>query len=111
LLLAVLFDGPQIVAKQKQNKNEAAALAFSAPVRPIFIRLPAPKSRCPYTGLSRSGLADLCVPNKTNNFRPPVRSIYLKKYKYAKRAARLIDFESLVSWLKSQEREQIKDGT
>jgi hypothetical protein len=51
-------------------------------------------------------LADLCVPNKANGFKPPVKSIYLKKHKHAKRAARLIDFESLLKWLKAQERDQ-----
>jgi hypothetical protein len=84
---------------------------FAGPViRPIFIRLPAPGARCPYTGLSRSALADLCVPNKTNRFKPPVKSIAPKKRKDAKRAARLIDFESLVIWLKSQETEQTKNA-
>jgi hypothetical protein len=100
-----LFDGRQILAKKKQNKDETAPLAFSVPIRPIFIRLPTPKSRCPYTGLSRSALADLCVPSKANRFKPPVKSIAPKKHKYAKRAARLIDFESLVTWLKAQERD------
>jgi hypothetical protein len=102
-----LFDGPQIVATKKRNTKEIAALCFRAPIRPIFIRLPPPKSRCPYTGLSRSALADLCVPNKANRFKPPVKSIAPKKHKYAKRAARLIDFESLMTWLKAQEREEI----
>ncbi len=73
-------------------------------IRPIFIRLPAAKSRCPCTGLSRSALADLCVPNKTNRFQPPVKSIAPKKRKDAKRAVRLIDFDSLITWLKSQEK-------
>jgi hypothetical protein len=70
--------------------------------RPIYIRLPAPRARCPYTGMSRSGLADLCVPNKANGFRPPVRSIYLKKNKYAKRGIRLIDYASLMKYLRSE---------
>jgi hypothetical protein len=55
---------------------------------------------CPWTGLSRSALADLCVPSKANRFRPPVKSIARKKRKDAKRAARLIVFESLVSYLR-----------
>src|SRR5437762_10621059 len=98
--------GPQIVATKNKNKDLPAQLVSGAPIGPIFIRLPAPKSRCPYTGLRRSALADLCVPNKANRFKPPVKSIAPKKHKYAKRAARLIDFESLLTWLKAQECEQ-----
>jgi hypothetical protein len=69
-------------------------------IRPIYIRLPAPGVQCPWTGLSRSALADLCVPNKANRFRPPVKSFAAKKRKDAKRHARLIVFESLVSYLR-----------
>jgi hypothetical protein len=90
----------------------------TAHVRPVYIRLPAPArtikdesgtviqkipaERCPYTGMSRSGLADICVPNKANGFKPPVRSIYLKKNKYAKRGIRLIDYASLMKFLRSE---------
>jgi hypothetical protein len=73
-------------------------------IRPIYIRLPAPGMHCPWTGLSRSALADLCVPNKRNRNRPPVKSIAPKKRKDAKRAARLIVFESLVSYLRGFEK-------
>jgi len=71
-------------------------------VRPIYIRLPAPGARCPYTGLSRSALADRCVPGKANNFRPPVKSILLKANKHAKRGARLISYDSLTQYLRSE---------
>jgi hypothetical protein len=77
----------------------------SQPIRPIYIRLPAPGSRCPWTGLSRSALADLCVPNKANRFRPPVKSIAPKKHKDAERAMRLIVFESLIAYLRQFEQE------
>jgi hypothetical protein len=69
---------------------------------PIYIRLPVPRARCPYTGMSRSGLADLSVPGKANGFRPPVRSIFLKRNKHAKRGIRLIDFASLMDFLKRE---------
>ena len=71
-------------------------------IRPIYIRLPAAGERCPYTGLSRSGLADVCVANKANNFRPPVKSFRLRR-KGDKRAVRLIVFESLMSYLRQFE--------
>ena len=60
---------------------------------PIYIRLPKNKERCPYTGLSRSGLNSLILgPN------PPVRSVP-SCMKYAKRGARLIDLLSLLRYL------------
>jgi hypothetical protein len=69
------------------------------PKEPVYIRLPHPITRCPYTGMSRAGLADISVPNKANNFKPPVRSIYLKKDPTVKRAVRLIDYRSLMNYL------------
>ncbi|MFZ3375155.1 MAG: hypothetical protein WA183_06345 [Chthoniobacterales bacterium] len=45
---------------------------------PPFLRLPKPKERCPYTGLSRTTLAEICVPTEANNFNPPVRAKCLK---------------------------------
>jgi hypothetical protein len=85
------------------NKNaRELPLTRKAPVRPIYIRLPRPREHCPYTGMSRSGLADICVANKANGFRPPVRSIYLKKNKYAKRGIRLIEYASLMKYLRSE---------
>jgi hypothetical protein len=82
----------------------AASPPNSQPIRPIYIRLPARKTRCPYTGLSRSGLADLCVPSKNNNFRAPVKS-FRHRRKGVKRAVRLIVFESLMNYLHEFEKE------
>jgi len=45
------------------------------------------------------------VPGKANGFRPPVKSIAPKKRKDAKRAARLIVFESLLSYPRQFEQE------
>jgi hypothetical protein len=84
--------------------NAAASPPNSQPIRPIYVRLPARKARCPYTGLSRSGLADLCVPSKNNNFRASVKSFRLKR-KGDKRAVRLIVFESLINYLRQFEQE------
>jgi len=90
----------------KSRSARAASIAASPPnsqpIRPIYIRLPARKARCAYTGLSRSGLADLCVPSKNNNFRPPVKSFRAPR-KGNKRAIRLIVFESLLSHLRKFE--------
>jgi hypothetical protein len=95
-------------AKSRSTDRERAA---SEPVserpqtvRPIYIRLPAPRSRCPWTGYSRSALADLCVANKANDFRPPIKSFRVRR-KGDKRAIRLIVFESLLSYLRKFEEE------
>jgi hypothetical protein len=69
---------------------------------PVYLRLPREGARCPYTDLPRSTLKDFCVPTKANNFRPPVKSISLKKSKYAKRGIRLIDYASLMKYLRSE---------
>jgi hypothetical protein len=78
-----------------------------APTQPMYMRLPAPRTRCPRTGLSRSFLADLCVPNKHNQFKPPVRSIFLKSSKGSRRGIRLIDYASLMNYLAKQFDEQL----
>ena len=52
--------------------------------------------------MSRSALADKCVPNKSNNFKPPVRSVYLKANKHSKRGIRLVDYASLMNYLERE---------
>jgi hypothetical protein len=89
-------------AKSRTRERERAAsetISRRPQIRPFYIRLPAPGARCPYTGLSRSGLADLCVPSKNNNFRAPVKSFRAPR-KGDKRAIRLIVFESLMDYLR-----------
>lgn len=56
---------------------------------PIWIRLPQQKkdadgqviefARCPYTGLSAAKIWELAVPNKRNQFKPPVLSISVEE--------------------------------
>jgi len=72
------------------------------PQHPVYLRLPREGARCPFTDLPRSTLKDLCVPTKANNFRPPVRSISLRKSKYAQRGIRLISYASLMGYLRSK---------
>lgn len=73
--------------------------------RPEFIRLPKSGSRCPWSGLSRSKLNELILPSPDNNHSPPVRSVSLRKAGQLK-AARLVDFASLINYLRQLEREQ-----
>lgn len=69
-------------------------------VEPEFVRLPKPKTNCPYTGLSRSKLNQLILPTIENNMLPPVKSVSLRK-KGQKKGTRLIVFESLIQYLRS----------
>ena len=91
-------------------KNDSASAApISAPiakgelatVRPEFIRLPRTGVPDPMTGLRRSTLNELVLPNETNNHKPPVRSIVLRKPGRA-RGIRLIDLSSLLDYLNVQ---------
>jgi hypothetical protein len=47
--------------------------------KPEWVRLPAPRSRCRFTGLSRSTLNELTIPGPANNSQPPVKSVVLRK--------------------------------
>ena len=69
------------------------------PVRPEWLRLPAPKGRCLYTGLSRSTLCELVVPCAANDYAPPVQSAVLRK-RGAARGIRLVQYDSLMAYLR-----------
>jgi hypothetical protein len=69
---------------------------------PEFIRLPKPRTLCAWTGLSRSELNELILPSPLNGFRPPVRSVSLRNRGQI-RAVRLVDFDSLMAYLRSLE--------
>ncbi len=69
-------------------------------VRPELIRLPKPRSLCPYTGLSRSKMNELVLPCAANNFKPPVKFISLRNRGQVK-AVRLIVYDSLMAYLRS----------
>jgi hypothetical protein len=77
-----------------------AADDSSTTVVPEFIRLPKPGSREPFTGLSRSKLNELILPLGSNGFKPPVRSVVLRK-RGAIRGVRLIFLDSLIQYLHS----------
>jgi len=65
---------------------------------PLWIRLPRPGTRCPYTGLSRGTMIELVLPCPVNGHRPPVRSVCLRK-RGAQRGIRLVNGESLADYL------------
>lgn len=63
-----------------------------------FIRLPRRGERCPYSGLSRSALANLVVPSRANGLRPPVTANLMKK-PGNRRGVWLIPRERLMAYL------------
>lgn len=69
-----------------------------------WIRLPK-KGRCPYSGLTRSTLNNLILPCEINGFKPPVRSVSLRKRTQV-RGTRLIHYGSLMSYIRGMERKQ-----
>jgi len=74
----------------------------SVTAKPEWLRLPAPKKRCPVTGLSRTTLYEIAVPGPANDNRPPVKSIVIKK-RGATRGIRLVSYDSLMNYLASLE--------
>jgi hypothetical protein len=72
----------------------------SQSAKPEWLRLPAPGSRCPFTGLSRSTLNELTIGGPANGGTPPVKSAVLRK-RGALRGIRLISYDSLMGYLES----------
>ncbi|TSJ77534.1 hypothetical protein FPL22_11675 [Rariglobus hedericola] len=62
------------------------------------MRLPKAGVKCPYTGLSRTTLNELCLPCAANDFRPVIRSAVVKR-RGALRGVRLINVDSLFAHL------------
>jgi hypothetical protein len=77
------------------------------PAKPGFLRLPKSGNLCPWTGLSRSKMNELILPNEHNDFKPPVRSICLRN-RGQKKGVRLIVFDSLMDYLRSFSDDQSK---
>ena len=76
----------------------SASLVPLSPLKPEYIRLPLPSKRCPYTGLSRTTICELCVPSEANGHKPPVKSVIIRK-RNALRGIRLVHYDSLLSHL------------
>lgn len=93
------------------NINVPTIAGLSASIQPVsapeFIRLPKPKTLCPWTGLSRSKLNELILPNELNGFKPPVRSLSLRNRGQVK-AVRLIVYDSLMAYLRGMLEEQLR---
>ena len=79
-----------------------SALQAASPVTEIFkpewLRLPAPGTRCRFTGLSRGTLNELTLPCRANDHKPPVKSVVIRK-RGAVRGIRLVSYDSLMHYL------------
>lgn len=75
----------------------APASAISTTSEREFLRLPK-SGQCPITGLTRSKLYDLISPSEDNGFKPPVKSVSLRKPGQIK-GTRLIVLQSLLDYL------------
>ena len=65
---------------------------------PEFIPLPSPRALCPWSGCTRSFLNTLILPTAENGFKPPVRSVCIRKRGRIK-GKRLIIGDSLRQFL------------
>lgn len=77
------------------------AICPNGHTRPEWIRLPRKGHRCPYSGLSRSSLNELILPNKENGGKPAVKSVCLRK-RGQLRGTRLINYDSLMEHIGKQ---------
>lgn len=71
-------------------------------VRPEWLQLPKSGQRCPISGLSRSALNTVILPNKGNGYKPQVLSRSIKSHKHASRGVRLVNVASLLEFIESQ---------
>ena len=79
---------------------KTVVVAATPNCRPEFIRLPK-LGLCPITGLSRSKIYTLILPNEGNGFKPPVKSLSLRKPGQTK-GTRLIVLQSLLDYLRRE---------
>ena len=78
-------------------------------VRPEFIRLPKAKTHCPITGLSRTGIYNLCVPCRANGFNPVVPAKCLRQ-KGNLRGVWFIPYEPLIAYINALPTPGLKKG-
>ena len=95
------YDDDAITATELRTAVARAIQVDTNADHPEWIRLPKPKGKCAYTGLSRSALNTLVTPCKDNDYKPPVHSVSLRRRGTA-RGVRLISLQSLLDYIRSQ---------
>lgn len=90
---------------EEKTKLIAAPVATATTAssnQPQYVRLPQAGQLEPHTGLGRSFLNSLILPSPANHFKPPVRSISLRK-PGRRFGVRLIDYADLLRWIRLHE--------
>lgn len=67
-----------------------------------YVRIPGPYGICPITSMKRESMLNLVMPRQCNDFRPPVKSVLIKR-PGAKRGSRYINAQSLRDFMASLE--------
>src|SRR5688572_2453362 len=80
------------------NSTLQSAALVTETIKPEWLRLPAPGTRCRFTGLSRGTLNELTIPCPANDHKPPVKSVVIRK-RGAVRGIRLVSYDSLMGYL------------
>ncbi len=75
-------------------------------VLPEFVPLPSGKTTEFYSGLKRGALNQLILPGPANNYRPPVKSVSLRRAGNLK-GKRLVVLASLLEYLRNLQTEQL----
>lgn len=85
----------------KNANDDPLRFAVSVKTEAEFMRLPKNGEHDPIFALKRSFLNALVLPCPENNWRPPVKSIVLRR-KRARKGVRLIEIASLRAWIREQ---------
>ena len=90
---------PELQAKIQKMMDEIPRI--DRPEEKTWMRLPRAGTRCPVSGLSRTGLIELCRPHPKNDNNPPVEAKILRR-KGTQRGVLLINRNSLLRHIDSQ---------
>jgi hypothetical protein len=85
----------------KLREDDPLRFAVSVKTEAEFMRLPPSGQQDPIFGLKRSYLNLLILPCRENSFRPPVKSIVLRRTR-ARKGVRLIEIASLRAYIRRQ---------
>jgi hypothetical protein len=87
------------------RNDDPLKFAESVKMEAEFMRLPRSGQQDPIFGLKRSYLNLLILPSRENGFRPPLKSIVLRRTR-ARKGVRLIEIASLRAYIRMQMQEQ-----
>ena len=93
----------------KSPPGRPAAHTIAPVALPEFVPLPRARGVEFYSGLKRGSLNQLVLPCEKNGYRPPVKSISLKKPGNSK-GTRLIVLSSLLAYLRGLQKAQAGQG-